>query len=211
MTLPQLQAADPGTTSHGSAAPAKKTDAFLAERIAAQDARALSQVVTERFPAVYALGRLLSDLSGDVEDIAQDVFMRLWRKPPDLSAGKATLATWLYRVTANRSIDWLRRKRPAPLEEAAGEPAREAGPDDLTAGTQVARHVDRALRDLPDRQRLAMTLTYYQGLTNIEAADVMDTSVDALESLLSRARRRLRKDLENEWRDLLDAVSFAKD
>jgi RNA polymerase sigma-70 factor (ECF subfamily) len=202
-----MQSADPVGPQPGSARPAVSEDAGLTERIARKDHSALSQAVAERFPAVFAVARRMVGSDADAEDIAQDVFLRLWRKPPDLSAGKASLATWLYRVTANRSIDWLRRKRPGPLEEADDVPAHEAAPDIAAAGTQVARLVDEALRSLPDRQRLALTLTYYQGLSNIEAAQVMATSVDALESLLSRARRRLRKDLENDWRDLLDAVS----
>ena len=191
----------------GSALAARTIDAALTARIASQDPSALSQAIGDRFPAVFAVARRMVGSDADAEDIAQDVFLRLWRKPPDLSEGKATLATWLYRVTANRCIDWLRRKRPGPLEEANDAPASDPEPDVVTAGLQVARCVDQALQQLPDRQRLALTLTYYQGLTNIEAAEVMETSVDALESLLSRARRRLRKDLESEWRELLDALS----
>ncbi len=207
MSLPQTQAAGPGAMASGSVLAARKVDAALAARIARRDHGALSRAVADRFPAVFAVARRMVGSDADAEDIAQDVFLRLWRKPPDLSDGKATLATWLYRVTANRSIDWLRRKRPAPLEEANDAPAPDPEPDVVTAGLQVARCVDQALQALPDRQRLALTLTYYQGLSNIEAAEVMDVSVDALESLLSRARRRLRTDLEPEWRDLLDAIS----
>ena len=207
MTLPQTDTADSGALVPGSALAARTVDAALTARIASQDASALSQAIADRFPAVFAVARRMVGSDADAEDIAQDVFLRLWRRPPDLSEGKATLATWLYRVTANRSIDWLRRKRPGPLEEANDAPAPDPEPDAVTAGLQVARCVDQALQQLPDRQRLALTLTYYQGLTNIEAAEVMATSVDALESLLSRARRRLRKNLEPEWRELLDALS----
>ncbi len=207
VTLSQTRAAVPGALPPGSVAATRADDAALTERIARQDAHALSQAVTERFPAVFAVARRMVGNDADAEDVAQDVFLRLWRKPPDLSAGTATLATWLYRVTANRSIDWLRRKRPGPLDEANEMPAAGAGPDAVTAGSQVTHHVDQALRGLPDRQRLALALTYYQELSNIEAAQVMETSVEAVESLLSRARRGLRKDLEHEWRDLLDAVS----
>jgi len=210
MTLVQMQAADPGVSPSGSVPDPRKIDAELAARIADQDAVALSQVVSTQFPSVFAVARRMVGSDADAEDIAQDVFLTLWRKPPDLSEGKATLSTWLYRVASNRSIDWLRRKRPGLLEEAENEPEAGAGPEEFAAQGQVARSIDRALAALPERQRLALTLTYYQGLSNIEAAEIMESSVDALESLLARARRRLRSDLEDDWRDLLEAVSFRR-
>lgn len=167
--------------------------------------------MTEQFSLVFALARRMVGNDADAEDIVQDVFMTLWRKPPDLSEGRAALSTWLYRVTSNRSIDWLRKKKPEPLEEVADEADESAGPEQTAASSQVARSVEHAIGCLPERQRLALVLTYYQGLTNIEAAEIMDSSVDALESLLARARRKLRGDLDGQWRELLDAISFAQD
>ena len=70
----------------------------------------------------------------------------------------------------------------------------------------VASRVETTLRDLPDRQRLALTLFHFEGMSQREVAGVLDVSEDALESLLARARRRLRGSLEGEWRDLLQAV-----
>ena len=209
MTLSAAHAAGPDAA--GSAQEIHQGDAALTGRIADGDARALTQAIDAHFPSVFAVARRMVGSDADAEDIVQDVFMVLWRKPPDLSDGRAALGTWLYRVAANRSIDWLRRKRPQPLDEALELPSGEAGPEALAAGEQVARSVDGALARLPDRQRLALTLTYYQGLSNIEAAEIMDVSVDALESLLSRARRRIKEELKDDWRDLLDAISFSKD
>ena len=209
MTLSAAHAAGPDT--EGSRPDTRSSDAALTGRIAEGDARALAQAIDAHFPSVFAVACRMVGTDADAEDIAQDVFMVLWRKPPDLSDGRAALGTWLYRVASNRSIDWLRRKRPQPLDDALELPSGEAGPEASAAGAQVTRSIDGALARLPDRQRLALALTYYQGLSNIEAASIMDVSVDALESLLSRARRRIKEELKDDWRDLLDAISFSKD
>ena len=205
VTLPS--GADLSADAKRSAPSAKARDAGLARRIAERDGEALSDVVTAQFSRVFAVARRMVGNDADAEDIAQDVFLRLWRKPPDLSDERALLSTWLYRVAANLSIDRLRRKRPEPLDETAAIPSADPGPDAAAAGHQVARHVDTALAALPDRQRLALTLTYYEGFSNIETAEIMETSAEAVESLLSRARRGLRANLDGQWQDLLDAVA----
>ncbi|MGI9415845.1 MAG: sigma-70 family RNA polymerase sigma factor [Hyphomicrobiales bacterium] len=206
MTVPLPSGADLSAPSEGSVPSAKARDAGLARRIAERDGEALSQVLDEQFTRVFAVARRMVGNDTDAEDIAQDVFLRLWRVPPDLSDERALLSTWLYRVTSNLSFDWLRRKRPEPLDDRQEMPGTEPAPDASAAGHQVARQVDAALAGLPDRQRLALALTYYEGLTNTETADVMETSVEAVESLLARARRGVRGTLDGQWRDLLDAI-----
>jgi RNA polymerase sigma-70 factor (ECF subfamily) len=67
--------------------------------------------------------------------------------------------------------------------------------------------VDAAIAALPDRQRQALALVYFEGLSNIEAASVMEVSVDAVESLLARARRSLKESLSAEWRDLIGGLA----
>jgi RNA polymerase sigma-70 factor (ECF subfamily) len=67
----------------------------------------------------------------------------------------------------------------------------------------VSRRVDAALRDLPDRQRMALTLFHYEGLSQVEVGRIMGISDEAVESLLARARRNLKEALREEWRELL--------
>ena len=91
----------------------------------------------------------------------------------------------------------------APLPQvraAADRRLAEQAAQDVAAGrldphTAAARLVDGKIAALPDRQRQALSLVYFEGLTNIEAADAMEVSVDALESLLARARRSLKDSL----------------
>jgi len=142
----------------------------------------------------------------DAEDVAQDVFLRVWQQAPKWRSGEAKFSTWLHRVTLNLCTDRLRRRRETALE-AAGDPASDAPLPD--AGLQEAAIVARvqvALAQLPERQREAIVLCHYQELGNIEAAAVLELSVDALESLLARGRRRLRQLLIEELPDLTGSM-----
>jgi RNA polymerase sigma-70 factor (ECF subfamily) len=71
----------------------------------------------------------------------------------------------------------------------------------------VTARVNQAIASLPERQKLAVTLVYFEGMSNISAASVMEISVDAIESLLTRGKRALRESLAEDWRGLLDELS----
>jgi RNA polymerase sigma-70 factor, ECF subfamily len=73
--------------------------------------------------------------------------------------------------------------------------------------SRVAKRMDQAIAKLPERQRLALTLVHFEQFSNIKASEIMDVSVDALESLLARARRALKQDLTDEWQDMLHAIA----
>ncbi len=130
------------------------------------------------------------------EDAAQETFLRLWRNAAKWKPQGAKFETWLYRVAMNYCLDQLRkRKREAP-EEAAPERADPADRQDQTVFAAERRFaIDEALAQLPERQKLAITLCHYQELSNIEAAEIMEISVEALESLLARGRRALKQSL----------------
>jgi RNA polymerase sigma-70 factor (ECF subfamily) len=129
----------------------------------------------------------------DAEDVAQETFLRLW-KDAGRYEPKARVTTWLHRIAHNLCIDRLRSKREEPKAEMDDERTSQE-PGGLLDRKRVALEVSRALAALPERQRAAITLVHYQGLTNIEAARVLDVNVEALESLLSRGRRSLRDEL----------------
>ena len=146
----------------------------------------------EDLPRMLALAhRLLGD-PVEAEDVAQEAMLRAWRQAPSWRPGKARFDTWLHRVALNLCYDRLRRRREvltdAPPERADPAP----GPDRGVEAAQLGDRVNAALARLPERQREAIVLCHYQELGNIEAAALMDVSVEALESLLSRGRRALR-------------------
>ena len=182
------------------------TDAGLLEAAAGGSHAAFAEIVNRHFQPVYRLVWRMTGGAADAEDLAQDAFVKLWRNPSQVREG-AALKGWLMRVASNAVIDGSRRPRASALEEAPEIRDPQARPDAPLDREQAARLVDARIAALPDRQRQALSLVYFEGLTNIEAAAVLEVSVDALESLLARARRGLKDSLSAEWRELLGGLA----
>ena len=138
--------------------------------------------------------RMLND-AAEAEDVVQEVFMRVWKQAPTWQPGTARFDTWMHRVALNLCYDRLRRRREQVMAEPPEQVDDGPAPDAGLHAADVGRRVDAALSTLPERQREAIVLCHFQALTNIDAAALMEISVDALESLLSRGRRALRSQL----------------
>jgi RNA polymerase sigma-70 factor (ECF subfamily) len=110
-------------------------------------------------------------------------------------AGRARFDTWLHTVTLNLCRDRLRRRRETTVAELPEQVDPAPRPDEAMGESQRSRCVEAAVRQLPARQREAILLVHYQDMSNIEAAGVLGVSIEALESLLARARRSLRRTL----------------
>ncbi len=179
-------------------------DDDLARGVAAGDSGAWRALMDAHLGAVTGYAWHMLGDRAKAEDVAQETFIRFMKKAASWRPGAARLRTWLLRVAINLCLDRLRARRPmaeidVELEAEPGGVAR------LEGGIDRRRAVRRALRELPERQAGAIALVHYLGLTNAEAAETMEISVDALESLLARARRALRRTLEPLARDLLEA------
>ena len=180
----------------------RAADDVLVRRIAEGDRRAWTALVDRHAPPLHCFAwRMLGD-QAEAEDVVQDAMMRLLHKVARWEPGQATLRTWLYRVTTNLCIDRRRRKRSESLD---GRPdvADPVTGERLAARLDVTNKVKAAMADLPPRQRVAVTLVHYEGFTQIEAAELINVSVDAFESLLARGRRGLRVRLAHVAEDLL--------
>ncbi|MAF47776.1 MAG: RNA polymerase sigma-70 factor [Rhodospirillaceae bacterium] len=171
-----------------------ETDAALLRRIKAGDAAATALLVDQYLDRIVSYAfRMLSDRA-EAEDVAQDTFIRLWRNL-DKWRAEAPLIHWLHRVAYNLCIDRLRKKKPVSLE-VTGEPADPfQNPAAALLGVELSEAVRAAIEELPDRQRAAIVFVHQEGMGNIETAAIMEISVEAVESLLSRGRRALRKSL----------------
>ena len=192
--------------SQDAAAFRQMTDAGLLEAAAAGTHAAFAEIVSRHYQPVYRLVWRMTGGAADCEDVAQEAFVRLWKDPAQVREA-AALKGWLMRVASNAVIDRSRRPRATALDEAPEIADPQVKPDAPLDRAQAARLVDGRIAALPERQRLALSLVYFEGLTNIEAAAAMEVSVDALESLLSRARRALKESLAGEWRELIGGLA----
>lgn len=171
------------------------------------DRYAASELVKAVSPAVWRLAwRLLRD-GVEAEDVTQEALIRMWKMAPNWKPGRAKFETWLYQVATNLCFDRLRKAGRFVEESAAPEPCDTAPlPDAQFAGATLRTRIDLALAQLPDRQRTAIVLTHFECLSGKVAGEVLGISVDALESLLSRARKALRTALADEKHVLLEAA-----
>lgn len=181
-------------------------DEELVQRVGAGDKRAAAELLRRHLPRMVGLGRrMLGDLA-EAEDIAQEVFLRVWKHASAWKPGQAQFRTWMHRVAINLCLDRLRRTGRNAGEVSPETPDLQASATRALDDRQRRERVRDALQELPTRQRAAVILCYYQDLTNIEAAEILGISVEALESLLSRARRTLKSALAAERADLLSGL-----
>ncbi len=190
------------STGHSAAASAAAVDAVLLERVHERDEPAFNELVTRHYSLAFRLCARVLGNAADAEDVVQEAFVKLWNNPPQLRDGGA-LRAWIMRVGRNLAIDRLRQRRPGSDSELELLVDGSTAPDGQMRHGQAATRVSDAMARLPERQRTALQLTYFEGLGNQDTASMMDISVEAVESLLSRARRKLKVDLDHVWTELV--------
>ena len=169
------------------------SDADDLTRAAAGDERAFSRLVDRHLAMVHRLAWRTLGVEADAEDVVQETFLRAHRQLPRWQGGQARFSTWLYRVALNLCQDHLRRRRDWVPVDAMELIDHDALPEQALERAEASRRVGEAMAALPRRQREALLLCHFEGQSNAEAARVLEVSVDALESLLARARQNLRR------------------
>ncbi len=177
-------------------------DDDIIPKIAKGDQRAFAVLVDRH---VRSLSALCAQMVGDVhnaEDITQTVFLKTWQMLPNWQPGQAKLITWMRRVATNQCLDHLRKHKPIYTDNVPDSPASDPNPEDHMAETQHTDWVKEKLELVPERQKMALTLFYYQELSQKESAETMNISLGAFESLLRRARTTLKQHIQNEAKPL---------
>ena len=172
-----------------------QSDANLMALYANGDQSAARALTGRHLSRVFAHAyRLLRD-QAEAEDVAQEAMLKLWKVAPEWREGEAKLSTWLYRVTANACTDRLRKRRTTGLDAAPEQIDDSPGVEETLMAHDRQRALHEAMQSLPERQRNAVELRHFEELSNPEIASVLETSVEAVESLLGRARRALAQKL----------------
>jgi len=178
----------------------------LIQQLRAGDEGAFKSLVANYQDLVYNTALGIVQNSEDAEDVAQEVFIQVYRSI-DQFKGDARLSTWIYRITTTKALDHIRsRKRKkrfafitslfGPNDELVHEPVDFQHPGVALDRKEQAALLFRMIEQLPENQKVAFTLHKTEELSYQEIADVMQLSVSAVESLLFRARQNLRKLLE---------------
>ena len=178
------------------------SDEDLMSAIAEGDQMAFNLLTSRHLKMVYSIALQRLKHPSDAEEVAQDVFTRLWQNAPKWEA-EAKISTWLYRVCVNRSIDMLRRRK--PMTDIEDVPEIPDGADNALQTLETKdrkRQIEEALGNLTSEQRDAIQLVYFFEMRQQEAADSLGLSLAALESLLRRARKKLHTVLNKNYEEL---------
>jgi RNA polymerase sigma-70 factor (ECF subfamily) len=170
------------------------SDETLMALVAKGDQRAYRKLAGRHLPAMLGLARRILGNAADAEEVVQEAMLRVWTHAPRWRP-LARFRTWLTRVVVNLCLD---RKRRAPWValEAAGEIVDPApGALDVSETDERERLVASAIEELPARQHTAIVLTYGEGLSNAQVAEILGTTVSAVETLLVRGKQNLRRAL----------------
>ena len=162
-----------------------------------------ARLLTERLlPKAYAQAFFWLRNQADAEDIAQEAFIRLWRMAPNWAEDGTKVSTWLYKVVQNLCYDRLRRKPSTSLADIGEPEDSKPAAAEMLQDQNRANALYRALAELPDRQRDAVSMRHLDGMSNPEIAEIMDLSVEAVESLISRGKRKLSNILQSHKSEL---------
>ncbi|MDC0996772.1 sigma-70 family RNA polymerase sigma factor [Pseudomonadales bacterium] len=190
----------------------EKSEAALVKLVARKNQAAFKKLLNMHLSGINRYTVRMIGNAANAEDITQEVFLRLWTRADSYKPEASKLSTWLHNIAHNLCIDYFRKNnrfiqdsseiyeteenlhlasvsdRPHGIATSASDE-----PEHELAKKTRDHDVKKALMTLPERQRSAIIMCHYQGVSNKDAAHIMEVSVDALESLLSRGRLKLRK------------------
>jgi RNA polymerase sigma-70 factor, ECF subfamily len=170
------------------------SDEELMSAVAAGDVGAFGEIVARHQTHAYRAAFRYLGSSEDAQDVAQEAFLRLWSAAPRY-VSSASLRTYLFRIVSNLCTDRFRRRKCESLE-GGPEPVDAArSPMEQLMHREREKAIREALAEIPPRQRMAIVLRHFEGMSYGEIAEVLSTSAKGVEGLLERGRDGLLKNL----------------
>ncbi|MDR3471297.1 MAG: RNA polymerase sigma factor [Devosia sp.] len=184
-------------------------DEELLLHISRDDQGAFRRLVERHIDRAYALALRMLGNPADADDVVQDSLLKVWTHRHRWEFGRAKFSTWLYRVITNRCIDLHRLPRMGDIDDAPEIPDQREDVITELHRANVTSLLEAAMARLPDQQRIALVLSYHENMSNHEIAEVMATTITAVESLLKRGRQHLRKLLDGAKDDITQSFTEA--
>lgn len=172
------------------------SDEELMAQIAAGDHAAFRVLMGRHMRRAIRVAQGVLRQSAEADDVAQEAFLRLWRHAGAFDPERARFTTWMHRIVVNLAIDRTRQPRTQPIDAAYDVADNTPGPFVALVQSQEQRAIAEALAQMPARQRAAITLFHFEGLSGRESAQALELSEAAFESLLARARATLKRSIE---------------
>jgi RNA polymerase sigma-70 factor (ECF subfamily) len=165
------------------------------------DIESFGQIVKRYEKPVVRIIRNMTNKTESCEDIAQDVFFTAYKKLAYFDPGRSNFSTWLFTIARNKSINAIKKKRPASMSDLP-EKINPHNPSDKLAEMEFFDRLDRELLALPQGQRRAFVFVEFEELSYEEIAQIEGTRIGTIKSRINRAKRRLAKALEDIGGDL---------
>ncbi len=178
------------------------SDETLMARVQERDQQAFARLLDRHAQSLRNFLYRFSQNTADADELCQETFLRVWQHAARWEPGRVQFNTWLFRIGHNLAIDRLRKHRET-ISDQLPEQSDESAELSQALSREQARDTLRAeIAKLPERQRTALLLCHFQGMSYQQAADILEVSVEALESLIARARRRLKQTLKPLVKDI---------
>lgn len=174
-------------------------DGELIHSILEGNQRDYERLIQQYHPNVFRTAMGLLHNKEDAEEVTQDVFIKVYQSLSTFT-GKSAFSTWLYRITVNTSLNFIRKKKRQKiwvnLSSLFQQPSADKQPEILVSEKSEKEIIQRAIESLQEKQRIAFVLAKYEELPQKQVAQVMDITEGAVEQLLLRAKTNLKKILE---------------
>lgn len=202
----------------------QKPEPISVQALKSGDRSEYARFVDAYSSVIYRLAMKLLNNPQDAEDVLQETFIKAFRHI-DRFDERSSLSTWLFRIATNEALMLLRRHKrpmvsldePAESEEGEGEPLQIVDwcclPEEELLSSEARQHLDQAVEQLPDRLRVVFVLRDLEGLSTEETSQVLNLSLTAVKTRLSRARLHLRQLLSTYYQEkfLLKQASQQRD